>query len=56
MAKYSRFDPRNKKKGRNKKNYLLRDTKIHNVDSSKNDNYMMEDNRNVYTRKSGTRV
>ena len=28
MAKYTRFDPRNKKKGRNKKNYLLRNTKI----------------------------
>jgi len=29
MAKYSRFDPRNKKRDRNKNNYLERARRIH---------------------------
>jgi|TARA_Y100000289_G_C3919841_1_gene149648 hypothetical protein len=35
MAKFSRFDPRNKKRGRNKNNYLEKDFRIKNVDLDK---------------------
>lgn len=36
MAKYTRFDPRNKKQNRNKTNYNLnRDMKIHQTSSKK---------------------
>lgn len=35
MAKYSRFDPRNKKSGRNKSRSLERDLRIHNTEKSK---------------------
>lgn len=35
MAKYSRFDPRNRKYGRNKSRSLDRDIRIREVDDSK---------------------
>ena len=39
MAKYSRFDPRNKKSGRHKFQSIEKNFKIKNVDSSKK-NYL----------------
>ncbi len=50
MAKYTRFDPRNKKKGRNKKNYLLRNTKKR-FEDEENYIHIMEKTY-VHTRKS----
>lgn len=35
MAKYSRFDPRNKNRGRNKQRSMDRDIRIREVDDSK---------------------
>lgn len=46
MAKYTRFDPRNKKQNRNKTNYRLnRDSKIHDIDTKKRSkpNYTIDD-------------
>ena len=57
MAKYARFDPRNKKKGRNKNNYLSNEPKIKfsekEYDKIMND--VKEDETN-YTRKDRSRV
>jgi dynactin complex subunit len=36
MAKYGRFDPRNKKSGRNKFRSLERDIRIHDTEKGKN--------------------
>jgi hypothetical protein len=39
MAKYSRFDPRNKKNGRNKFRALTKDMKIRDAEYTKNEKY-----------------
>jgi hypothetical protein len=39
MAKYSRFDPRNKKNGRNKVRALTKDMKIRDAEYTKNEKY-----------------
>jgi len=36
MAKYSRFDPRNKKSGRNKQRSIERDLRIHEEEKQRN--------------------
>lgn len=46
MAKYTRFDPRNKKQNRNKINYHLnKNSKIHNINGKKQlkPNYTIDD-------------
>jgi len=57
MAKYARFDPRNKKKGRNKNNYLSNEPKIKfsekEYDKIMND---VKDDETIYTRKDRSRV
>jgi hypothetical protein len=35
MAKFSRFDPRNKKQGRNKQKSLYKDIRMHDVEKSR---------------------
>lgn len=42
MAKYNRFDPRNKNKGKHKKQTLNKDIRIREVDDSKNKNLLRE--------------
>ena len=57
MAKYTRFDPRNKKKGRNKNNYLSNTPKI--KFSDKEYDKIMDDvkeDETIYTRKDRSRV
>jgi hypothetical protein len=57
MAKYARFDPRNKKKGRNKNNYLSNEPKI--KFSEKEYDKIMSDvkeDETIYTRKDRSRV
>ena len=57
MAKYARFDPRNKKKGRNKNNYLSNTPKI--KFSEKEYDKIMNDakeDETIYTRKDRSRV
>jgi hypothetical protein len=39
MAKYTRFDPRNKKNGRNKNRSLVKDVRIRDAEHSKNEKY-----------------
>tara|TARA_B100001939_G_scaffold106282_1_gene91834 strand:+ start:2134 stop:2307 length:174 start_codon:yes stop_codon:yes gene_type:complete len=57
MAKYARFDPRNKKKGRNKNNYLSNEPKIKfsekEYDKIMND---VKEDETIYTRKDRSRV
>ena len=57
MAKYTRFDPRNKKKGRNKNNYLSNEPKIKfsekEYDKIMND---VKEDETIYTRKDRSRV
>lgn len=57
MAKYARFDPRNKKKGRNKNNYLSNEPKIKfsekEYDKIMND---VKEDETIYTRKDKSRV
>ena len=58
MAKYTRFDPRNKKKGRNKNNYLSNTPKIK-FSEKEYDNIMNDVNEKdetIYTRKDRSRV
>jgi len=50
MAKYGRYDPRNKKNGRNKSRSLNRDIRIHNTDKSdKYRNFQLDSDEDVYT-------
>ena len=53
MAKYARFDPRNKKKGRNKNNYLSNTPKIKFSNKEYNDimDKVNEKDETIYTRK-----
>ena len=57
MAKYARFDPRNKKKGLNKNNYLSNEPKIKfsekEYDKIMND---VKEDETIYTRKDKSRV
>jgi len=57
MAKYARFDPRNKKKGRNKNNYLSNTPKIKfsdkEYDKIMND---VKEDETIYTRKDRSRI
>ena len=58
MAKYARFDPRNKKKGRNKNNYLSNTRKIK-FSNKEYDNIMIkvnEKDETIYTRKDRSRL
>lgn len=50
MAKYGRYDPRNKKNGRNKSRSLNRDIRIHNTDKSdKYKTFQLDSDEDVYT-------
>lgn len=42
MAKFSRYDPRNKKRGKHKTQTLNKDFRIREVDSAKNKNLLKE--------------
>lgn len=42
MAKYTRFDPRNKKNGRNKNRSLVKDVRIRDAENSKNEKYKVK--------------
>jgi hypothetical protein len=57
MAKYARFDPRNKKKGRNKNNYLSNEPKIK-FSEKEYDKIMNEvkEDETIYTRKDRSRL
>ena len=49
MAKYGRYDPRNKKNGRNKSRSLNRDIRIHNTDKSdKYKTFQLDSDEDVY--------
>ncbi len=58
MAKYARFDPRNKKKGRNKNNYLRNTPKIKFSEKEYDDimHNVNEKDETIYTRKDRSRV
>ena len=58
MAKYARFDPRNKKKGRNKKNYLefIRKIKFSDTEYDQIMNKVNDKNETILTRKNRSRV
>ncbi len=56
MAKYARFDPRNKKKGRNKKNYLENPGKIKLYEFDDIMKLVSDKNEKVSTRKDRPRV
>ena len=58
MAKYARFDPRNKKKGRNKNNYLRNTAKIKFSEKEYDDimHNVNEKDETIYTRKDRSRV
>ena len=58
MAKYARFDPRNKKKGRNKKNYLENPGKIKFSDTEYEEimKTVNDKNETILTRKNRSRV
>jgi len=50
MAKYGRYDPRNKKNGRNKSRSLNRDIRIHNTDKpDKYKTFQLDSDEEVYT-------
>ena len=58
MAKYARFDPRNKKKGRNKNNYLSNTPKIKFSNKEYDDimDKVNEKDETIFTRKDRPRV
>jgi hypothetical protein len=58
MAKYARFDPRNKKKGRNKKNYLefIRKIKFSDKEYDQIMNEVNDRNETILTRKNRSRI
>lgn len=58
MAKYARFDPRNKKKGRNKKNYLefIRKIKFSDKEYDQIMNEVNDKNETILTRKNRSRI